>query len=228
MPHPENSRHPSAPNHPPRRPDQPKHHSTSHHLWNSGPRPHPPYHHRTSQPRQPEQHREVARVRYDADDEVRDGTWVAELTALLDLASWPAGMRVIVRRNDPTPAPAALRGRRRDADHRARHQRHPRTTRRPRAALLPISKSRPIRKQPIDLDRTSSPNLAPPTIRRAATLLTAANHQNRTPVTPLVATVSYQAFAIARHLDPFHHSKREPEPWHKTAHANALNRPPGH
>ena len=40
---------------------------------------------------------------YDADDEVRDGAWVAELTALLDLASWPAGMRVIVRKERPHP-----------------------------------------------------------------------------------------------------------------------------
>jgi hypothetical protein len=39
----------------------------------------------------------------DAHDQIRDGAWVAELTALLDMTGWPAGMRVIVR-NDPTPA----------------------------------------------------------------------------------------------------------------------------
>jgi hypothetical protein len=40
---------------------------------------------------------------YDAHDEVRDGAWVAELTGLLDLTGWPAGMRVIVRRERPHP-----------------------------------------------------------------------------------------------------------------------------
>jgi Transposase DDE domain group 1 len=40
---------------------------------------------------------------YDGDGKVRDGAWVAELTGLLDLASWPKGMRVIVRRERPHP-----------------------------------------------------------------------------------------------------------------------------
>src|SRR5665811_1510341 len=40
---------------------------------------------------------------YDAVDEVRDGAWVAELTDLMDLSSWPAGMRVIVRKERPHP-----------------------------------------------------------------------------------------------------------------------------
>ena len=40
---------------------------------------------------------------YDAHDEVRDGAWVAELTGLLDLSSWPTGMRVIVRKERPHP-----------------------------------------------------------------------------------------------------------------------------
>ena len=39
----------------------------------------------------------------DADGEARDGAQVAELTGLLDLAKWPAGMRVIVRREKPHP-----------------------------------------------------------------------------------------------------------------------------
>jgi hypothetical protein len=34
---------------------------------------------------------------------VRDGAWVAELTGLLDLSSWPKGMRVIVRKERPHP-----------------------------------------------------------------------------------------------------------------------------
>jgi hypothetical protein len=40
---------------------------------------------------------------YDAHDQVRDGAWVAELTSLLDLTSWPPGMRVIVRKERPHP-----------------------------------------------------------------------------------------------------------------------------
>lgn len=40
---------------------------------------------------------------YDADGEIRDGAWVAEITGLLDLTGWPEGMRVIVRRERPHP-----------------------------------------------------------------------------------------------------------------------------
>jgi hypothetical protein len=40
---------------------------------------------------------------YDADGQIRDGAFVAELTGLLDLASWPAGMQVIIRRERPHP-----------------------------------------------------------------------------------------------------------------------------
>jgi Transposase DDE domain group 1 len=40
---------------------------------------------------------------YDADGQVRDGAWVAELTGLLDLSSWPKGMRVIARKERPHP-----------------------------------------------------------------------------------------------------------------------------
>ena len=40
---------------------------------------------------------------YDADREVRDGAWVAELTGLLDLSGWPKGMRVIARKERPHP-----------------------------------------------------------------------------------------------------------------------------
>lgn len=40
---------------------------------------------------------------YDAHDTVRDGAWVAEFTGLLDLTSWPKGMRVIVRKERPHP-----------------------------------------------------------------------------------------------------------------------------
>jgi len=40
---------------------------------------------------------------YDADRAPRDGAWVTELTGLLDLSDWPAGMRVIVRAERPHP-----------------------------------------------------------------------------------------------------------------------------
>lgn len=40
---------------------------------------------------------------YDAGGQVRPGAWVAEITGLLDLADWPAGMRVIVRKERPHP-----------------------------------------------------------------------------------------------------------------------------
>ena len=40
---------------------------------------------------------------YDAARQARPGAWVAEITGLLDLAGWPAGMRVIVRRERPHP-----------------------------------------------------------------------------------------------------------------------------
>lgn len=48
----------------------------------------------------PEQVWEVA---YNADRQPRDGAWVAELSGMLDLSSWPKGMRVIVRRERPHP-----------------------------------------------------------------------------------------------------------------------------
>jgi hypothetical protein len=40
---------------------------------------------------------------YDIDGEPRDGAWIADLTGLLDLAKWPPGSRVIVRRERPHP-----------------------------------------------------------------------------------------------------------------------------
>jgi len=40
---------------------------------------------------------------YDADGQVRDGAFVAELTGLLDLTGWPPGMRVIARKERPHP-----------------------------------------------------------------------------------------------------------------------------
>ncbi len=40
---------------------------------------------------------------YDADGEVRDGAWVAELTGLLDLTGWPEDLRVICRKERPHP-----------------------------------------------------------------------------------------------------------------------------
>jgi hypothetical protein len=40
---------------------------------------------------------------YDGDGQVRDGAWVVDITGLLDLSSWPAGMRVIVGKERPHP-----------------------------------------------------------------------------------------------------------------------------
>jgi hypothetical protein len=40
---------------------------------------------------------------YDAEGQTRPGAWIAELTGMLDLSSWPAGMRVIVRKERPHP-----------------------------------------------------------------------------------------------------------------------------
>ena len=34
---------------------------------------------------------------------VRDGAWGADITGMLDLSSWRAGMRVIVRKEHPHP-----------------------------------------------------------------------------------------------------------------------------
>jgi hypothetical protein len=40
---------------------------------------------------------------YDSDGAVRDGAWVTEVTSMLDLTSWPPGMRVILRKERPHP-----------------------------------------------------------------------------------------------------------------------------
>ncbi|MEI4274236.1 IS1380 family transposase, partial [Klenkia sp. LSe6-5] len=40
---------------------------------------------------------------YDAEGQLRAGAWVAEVTDLFNLSSWPAGMRVIVRKERPHP-----------------------------------------------------------------------------------------------------------------------------
>ena len=39
----------------------------------------------------------------DAEGQLRDGAWVAEVTDLLKLTSWPNGMRVIIRKERPHP-----------------------------------------------------------------------------------------------------------------------------
>jgi hypothetical protein len=40
---------------------------------------------------------------YDGGGQVRKGAWVADITGLLDLDGWPAGMRIIVRKERPHP-----------------------------------------------------------------------------------------------------------------------------
>ena len=67
---------------------------------------------------------------YDGDGQVRDGAWVADITGLLDLSGWPAGMRVIVRKERPHPGSAAAVHRHRRAPvHRLRHRRAQRPAR---------------------------------------------------------------------------------------------------
>ena len=67
---------------------------------------------------------------YDAAGQVRPGAWVAELTGLLDLSSWPAGMRVIVRRERTHPgAQLRFHRHRRAPGHLIRHRRPDRAAR---------------------------------------------------------------------------------------------------
>jgi hypothetical protein len=40
---------------------------------------------------------------YDGDGQVRKGASVADITGLLDIGGWPAGMRVTVRKGRPHP-----------------------------------------------------------------------------------------------------------------------------
>lgn len=46
---------------------------------------------------------EVWTPAYNSDGEIREGAWVAEITGLLNLTSWPSGMRVIARKERPHP-----------------------------------------------------------------------------------------------------------------------------
>ncbi len=38
-----------------------------------------------------------------ADGSTRDGAWIAEATALVDLSAWPVGTRLILRKERPHP-----------------------------------------------------------------------------------------------------------------------------
>ena len=60
---------------------------------------------------------------YDGNGQVRDGAWVADITGLLDLGSWPTEMRVIVRKERPHPgAQLRVHRHRRPPVHRLRHR----------------------------------------------------------------------------------------------------------
>ncbi len=80
---------------------------------------------------------------YDSDGRVSPGAWVAEVTGLFDLTAWPAGMRLIVRKERPHPG-AQLRITDCDGhpDHRVRHQHQPRAAGRPGTAAPPPSPRR--------------------------------------------------------------------------------------
>jgi Transposase DDE domain group 1 len=61
---------------------------------------------------------------YDGEGQVRDGAWVAEITGVLNLDGWPAGMRVIVRKERPHPRrTAAVHRHQRAPVHLLRHRR---------------------------------------------------------------------------------------------------------
>ena len=47
---------------------------------------------------------DAATPAYDSDGQLPDGGWLADITGLLNLDGWPAGMRVIVRKERPHPA----------------------------------------------------------------------------------------------------------------------------
>jgi hypothetical protein len=115
----------------------------------------------------------------DSDRMVRPGAWVAELTGMLNLAGWPKGMRVIVRKERPHPG-AQLRftdigGRRftcfatdtkggQLADLELRHRLPARCEDRIRAAKDTGLRNLPparLRRQP-DLDRTGGHGLRTP------------------------------------------------------------------
>ena len=53
--------------------------------------------------RDPQGPRRTLHAGDDGGGQVRDGAWVADITGMLDLSSWPAGMRVIVRKERPHP-----------------------------------------------------------------------------------------------------------------------------
>ena len=84
----------------------------------------------------------------DTDGEIRDGAWVTEATGLIDLGNWPAGSRLILRKERPHPGAQLTFA---DVDghpcHRVPHRhatpRGPRTTR--RAGVAPPS-TRPRRR----------------------------------------------------------------------------------
>ena len=73
---------------------------------------------------------EVWQPAYDGDGQIRSGAFVAEATGLLNLASWPEGMRVILGKERPHPG-AQLRITDHDGNsgHRVRDQHHPRPAR---------------------------------------------------------------------------------------------------
>jgi len=75
---------------------------------------------------------------YDGEGQIRAGAFVAEATGLLNLGSWPEGMRVILRKERPHPG-AQLRITDHDGNssHRVRDQHDQRPTRRPRTQAPP-------------------------------------------------------------------------------------------
>ena len=73
---------------------------------------------------------------------IRDGAWVAEATDLVDMSRWPAGTRLILRKERPHPGAQLTvhrlrRAARHRVHHRHRHRCRPRSTRRAGTAPPP-------------------------------------------------------------------------------------------
>jgi hypothetical protein len=87
---------------------------------------------------------------YDAGGQMRPGAWVAEITGMLDLAGWPKGMRVIVRKERPPGRAAAVHRHRRAPLHLFCHQHERRAARRPGTtpqAASPVRGPDPLRER---------------------------------------------------------------------------------
>ncbi|GLF95154.1 hypothetical protein SYYSPA8_12675 [Streptomyces yaizuensis] len=163
---------------------------------------------------------------YDAEGTERPGAWIAEITDMPDLSTWPKGMRLIVRKERPHPG-AQLRFTDLDglrltcfatntqgaqlADLELRHRRRPRCENRIRVARHP--RHRPAQPAPA---------------RHRAKLHLAGDHQDRARPTgldvdarpdrcyrPLLGTQTAPPAAVLRRRPAHHHRPTPPAPLHR-------------